>query len=172
MSEVFATQLTAVANVVLAVFAIITAVLAGLAFRKQAREVSDQAEMLRQAAADREREAAERRRAQALEVYVYREGHSPEYELDPYVISARVFNTSRQPVYSVQFSWHVDGQPVGIERWRGHLAPGADVEEVFECRDVRAGAVDAKVTFQDRAGAWWARRGQDGDLMEIAEPPD
>jgi hypothetical protein len=31
-----------VANVVLAVFAIITAVLAGLAFRKQAREVSDQ----------------------------------------------------------------------------------------------------------------------------------
>lgn len=46
MSEVFAGQLTAVANVVLAVFAIITAVLAGLAFRKQAREVSDQAEML------------------------------------------------------------------------------------------------------------------------------
>jgi hypothetical protein len=172
MSEVFAGQLTAVANVVLAVFAIITAVLAGLAFRKQSREVSDQAEMLRQATADREREAAERRRAQALEVYVYREGHSPEYDLDPYVISARVFNTSRQPVYNVEFSWHVDGQPVGIEQWRGHLPPGADVEEVFECRDVRAGAVDAKVTFQDRGGAWWARWGHRGDLVEIAEPSD
>lgn len=46
MSEIFAGQLTAVANVVLAVFAIATAVLAGLAFRKQAREVSDQAAML------------------------------------------------------------------------------------------------------------------------------
>jgi hypothetical protein len=46
MSEIFAGQLAAVANVVLAVFAIITAVLAGLAFRKQSREVSDQAEML------------------------------------------------------------------------------------------------------------------------------
>lgn len=46
MSEIFAGQLTAVANAVLAAFAIITAVLAGLAFRKQSREVSDQAEML------------------------------------------------------------------------------------------------------------------------------
>jgi uncharacterized membrane protein YraQ (UPF0718 family) len=47
VSEIFAEQFTAVANAVLAVFAIITAVLAGLAFRKQAREVRDQAEMLR-----------------------------------------------------------------------------------------------------------------------------
>lgn len=46
MSDIFAEQLTAVANVVLAVFAIITAVLAGLAFLKQSREVRDQAEML------------------------------------------------------------------------------------------------------------------------------
>ena len=34
------------ANVVFAAFAIVTAVLTGFAFRKQAREVSDQAEML------------------------------------------------------------------------------------------------------------------------------
>jgi hypothetical protein len=78
MSEIFAGQFTAVANAVLAVFAIVTAVLAGLAFRKQSREVSDQSEMLRQATADREREASENRRAQALEVYVYRESRSPD----------------------------------------------------------------------------------------------
>ncbi|MFY9773197.1 MAG: hypothetical protein WAK28_01345 [Trebonia sp.] len=47
MSEIFAGQLTAVANVVLAAFAIVTAILAGLAFLKQSREVHDQAEMLR-----------------------------------------------------------------------------------------------------------------------------
>ena len=98
MSEIFAAQITAVANVVLAVFAIVTAVLAGLAFCKQSGEVSDQAEILRRAAADREREAAERRRAQALEVYDYREGHSPEYDLDPYVISARASARHRQHV--------------------------------------------------------------------------
>ena len=39
MSEIFAEQFTAVANAVLAVFAIVTAILAGLAFLKQSREV-------------------------------------------------------------------------------------------------------------------------------------
>jgi hypothetical protein len=99
MSEIFAGQLTAVANVVLAVFAIVTAVLAGLAFRKQSREVRDQAEMLRiqadqlaedrkvnaeqirvlglqavaleQAAADRERAAQDLRSDQATRVFVW-----------------------------------------------------------------------------------------------------
>jgi hypothetical protein len=41
-----ATILTAIATTVLAVGAIVTAVLAYRAFRKQSREVSDQAEML------------------------------------------------------------------------------------------------------------------------------
>jgi hypothetical protein len=40
MSLIFATQLTAVATAVLAGFAIITAIVAGLAFRKQSQEVS------------------------------------------------------------------------------------------------------------------------------------
>lgn len=69
MSEIFAGQLTAVANAVLAVFAIITAVLAGLAFRKQAREVSDQAAMLelqRQQLSDQQ--AASAKQAEVLEL--------------------------------------------------------------------------------------------------------
>ena len=63
MSLIFATQLAAVATTVLAVFAIGTAVLAGLAFRKQAQEVSaieqqvkDQEEE-RRIALEREQEA-------------------------------------------------------------------------------------------------------------------
>jgi hypothetical protein len=46
MSLIFATQLTAIATAVLSVFAIITAVYAVRAFRKQSKEVSDQSEML------------------------------------------------------------------------------------------------------------------------------
>jgi hypothetical protein len=47
MSPIFATQLTAAATAVLAVFAIVTAIYAVRAFRKQSKEVSDQAEMLK-----------------------------------------------------------------------------------------------------------------------------
>jgi hypothetical protein len=43
MSLIFATQLTAVATAVLAVFAIVTAFYAVRAFREQSQEVSDQA---------------------------------------------------------------------------------------------------------------------------------
>jgi hypothetical protein len=46
MSLIFATQLTAVATAALAVFAIVTAVFAFLAYRKQSKEVSDMARML------------------------------------------------------------------------------------------------------------------------------
>jgi hypothetical protein len=47
MSLIFATQLTAVATSVLAVFAIVTTVYAVRAFRKQSQEVRDQASMLK-----------------------------------------------------------------------------------------------------------------------------
>jgi hypothetical protein len=47
MSLIFATQLTAIATAVLALFAIVTAYYARKAFLKQSREIRDQAEMLR-----------------------------------------------------------------------------------------------------------------------------
>jgi hypothetical protein len=47
MSLIFATQLTAIATAVLAVFAILTTIYAVRAFRKQSQEVSDQASMLK-----------------------------------------------------------------------------------------------------------------------------
>jgi hypothetical protein len=47
MSLVFATQLTAIATAVLAVFEILTTMYAVRAFRKQSQETRDQAEMLR-----------------------------------------------------------------------------------------------------------------------------
>jgi hypothetical protein len=47
MSLIFATQLTAIATAVLAVFAILTGIYAIRAFRKQSKETSDQAKMLK-----------------------------------------------------------------------------------------------------------------------------
>lgn len=69
MSLIFATQLTAVATLALAVLALATAVLAFLAWRKQSKEVSDQAEMLdlqRRQLAEQERTSA--KQAEVLEL--------------------------------------------------------------------------------------------------------
>jgi hypothetical protein len=69
VSEIFSEQITAIANIVLAVFAIVTGVFAFLAFRKQSREVSDQAEALalqRQELADQQ--AANAAQAEVLKL--------------------------------------------------------------------------------------------------------
>lgn len=103
MSEIFSEQLTAVANLVLAAFAIMTAILALLAWLKQSREVRDQAEMLdlqrqqleaqredsarqaevlelqaadlRESLEERKRSAARRRREQAAHVFITEKPH-------------------------------------------------------------------------------------------------
>jgi hypothetical protein len=120
MSETFAAQLTAAATLALAVLALATAILAFMAWRKQSREVSDQAEMLRlqaeefrQLATDREREAQERRRAQAAQVYVWIKSLPPDLDLDldPYRVVARVRNASPQPVYRLHCRWEKDEKP-------------------------------------------------------------
>jgi hypothetical protein len=98
MSVDLSDEITAIATAVLSFFAIITAIFAFLAFRKQAQEVSDEATMLklqyeqleeqrkineeqtkvlkleatelRESIDERKREAAERRRAQASRVFI------------------------------------------------------------------------------------------------------
>ncbi|HWG62248.1 MAG TPA: hypothetical protein VG253_11095 [Streptosporangiaceae bacterium] len=70
MSEIFAEQSTAAANAVPGVFATDTAVLAGLAFQKQAREVRDQADMLdlrRRQLAEQEKASAEQAKVLKLQ---------------------------------------------------------------------------------------------------------
>jgi hypothetical protein len=141
MSEIFAGQLAAVANVVLAVFAIITAVLAGLAFLKQSREVSDQAEMLnlqrkqlaeqektsadqakvlklqaeelQESLSQRKQEAAQRRREQAAHVFLTEKPHSWNNAINGahHSVVVTVTNTSDEPIYEARLSWHLDGKP-------------------------------------------------------------
>jgi hypothetical protein len=203
MSLIFATQLTAAATAVLAVFAIVTGIYATRAFRKQSQEVSDQAKMLKlqseqlseqrkvnaeqirvltlQAAElseslkERNREAAERRRAQAGRVFVSAEPN-PKISDPVDAIALRAENTSQQPIYDLTFMWRE-----GTGEWTGPedrfpfpvLMPGEQkgFDTVFEpsllyqdfLQDTSRLA--AAVIFRDAAGVRWRLR-SDGQLDE------
>lgn len=141
MSVDLSGEITAIATAALAVFAILTAGFAILAFRKQSKEVSDQAKMLKlqseqfseqrkvnaeqirvltlQAAElseslkERKREAAERRRAQAGRVFVSAEPN-PKISDPVDAIALRAKNTSQQPIYDLTFMWRE-----GTGEWTG-----------------------------------------------------
>lgn len=172
MSLIFTNQLTAVATLALAVLALITAFFAGLAFWLQFAQFRD-------LYSDRKREQAERRRAQAVLVYLQElrtpTALAPARGLDLYTILARVHNTSQQPVYDLRYTWHVDDQPrrydFGDDFKRGSLMPGETDETSAEFgRDVRPEQVRAMAIFRDRAGVWWSTWA-DGRLAEVPEPP-
>ena len=170
MSETFAVQLTAVATLALAALALATAILALLAWRKQSREVRDQAEMLRlqaeelsQVSADREREALERHRAQAVQVYVW-----GSLEDDGSGLVAYVRNTSEQPVYDVT----LHSEPDGIVRtWVEPLMPGTEVSRFYAFKEgVTAFDTWIALTFRDRADVLW-RTWPNGRLEELPKRP-
>jgi hypothetical protein len=188
--------LTAWATVALAILAGATAVLAFLAWLKQSKEVGDQAEMLRvqaeqlvedkklnteqirvlglqakelgQVAADRDREAEERRRAQAEQVYIWQApptehnaiGQPPEK-----TVQATLVNNSQLPVFNVRTRWMIGGTFwAGMTRRAAPLMP----EEVDTAVAVVPAEVDlddliAIAFFRDRAGRPW-RTYADGRL--------
>jgi hypothetical protein len=90
MSLIFATQLTAVATLALAILAFFTAIFALGAFWAQYRQLKDQF-------LERKREAGERRSAQAVQVYMWRDTTDTQNEL-----AVHIRNTSQQPIYNVQ----------------------------------------------------------------------
>jgi hypothetical protein len=150
MSLIFATQLTAVATTVLAIGAIITAVYAIRAYRKQAKEVTDiagmlqvqsdrladqrkvnekqttvlelQAEELHESLAERKREAEQRKRSQASKIFM-----SLELETEPSALGRlTVVNTSDQPVYAAEAQWYYATVPIrAVARsYMGTILPG------------------------------------------------
>lgn len=154
MSVVFATQLTAVATLALAVLALATAILAFLAWRKQSREVSDQAEMLklqagelRQVSAERERGALERRRAQATLVYM-----TIEYNPEEMRHATRVHNTSGQPVYDIELC--LDNR---ADQRLPVLLPGETHTWEGLGTAYSSGERPVWITFRDSAGIHWTR---------------
>jgi hypothetical protein len=183
VSEIFAIQLTAVATLGLAAFALATAILAYMAWRKQSREVSDQADMLklqakelRQVSAEREQEAQERHRAQAAKVYVW---EVPAHvvvdgeDIPEVTIEARVRNTSMQPIYDIRFEWGASATGVRVGRCEPIMMPDAMASDRPDCPP--GGGPDpsdaaAAVTFRDRAGVWWRARAH-GEFEELSVPP-
>jgi hypothetical protein len=189
MSDHVATQLTAIFTGVLAVGAIVTAILAFLAFRTQFKEV-------RQLQKENTREAYERRRAQASRVFIWQEvveEASQRQQSSNWARNAKkakiakvdlasgsrqvrliihVRNTSEQPVYEL-----VIMSTNGSTSWTGkiekdELLPGAaDMEHARWARVPSHGPpgrdlYDAKVEFRDSAGVRWLRR-LDGELTDL-----
>jgi hypothetical protein len=201
MSLIFATQFSALATAVLAVFAVVTAVFAILAFRKQSKEVSDQAEMLkvqsdqlaedrtvnaeqirvlklqaddlRESLKERQREAEERRRAQASRVFI-EAGHQPPRQgkaingVTSARTSAKIINDSNQPIYEAEIIWHDGALSIAeILSWTaatpvGVVMPGASVSQTTADPDART----AGVRFRDAADIRWVRS-SDGHLADF-----
>jgi hypothetical protein len=161
MSVVYAAQLTAVATLALAVLALLAAALAGLAFWKQSQEVGLLLEQNR-------REAEDRRRAQAVMVYLWQDANlTGDQSLTGVRLSLR--NTSNQPVYDLRIGWLLHGGFFTHAR-RPVLMPGADTRtELDYITGATTGKAAAVALFRDRAGVWW-RTWTNGRYEEVDEP--
>lgn len=164
MSLIFATQVTASATLELAILALFTAIFAGLAFGTQYRQLQDQ---LRES----KRQADERRRAQAQQVYMWevRRIHHAIGKPAEEIITAYVRNTSQQPIYHLRFGWGAVG---GDRRETLRAEPLRPEAQDMDFAPVPKGpgwsTFGAVVTFRDRAGAWWRIR-PDGHLDKVPE---
>lgn len=170
-------------------FALVGAVFAIMAFRKQSEEVrllKDDAEVQ---VGERRREAEERRRAQAASIYVVREylpspgvtiGNPTLVRHDsPLTVAATVHNTGGRPIYDVRVHW-VDAGAVaqaGCEELLGTIGPG---EQQQSQRDAPGGFVipDNFVPvayFRDAADLGWTltpggQLGQADPLLPAGAP--
>jgi hypothetical protein len=184
MSLIFATQLTAIATAVLAAGAIVTAIFAILAFRKQSQEVHDQAEELRVQSEvlevqsrelnlrqeQREREADEKRRSQAARVTAWLTHREPDG-----LSKAHISNDSDQPVFDVRTSFYYMRKKPG-EGWEAidqerlpreeticvfpphhdrHVAVPESIRAKFE--EVTDHTCVVSIEFNDAAGNHWER---------------
>jgi hypothetical protein len=122
MSLLGATILTAIATLALAVGAIVTAVLAYFAWRKQSREVTAIEQQLDLQRQEFDTKRTEARRAQASRVFFwtdsrtddedYPRGLAPGMKLGPsrVVITAHIRNASDLPVFSVRIAAYQEGK--------------------------------------------------------------
>lgn len=168
--------ITAIATVGLLAGAVITAIFAVKAFRKQAREV----DLLQKQA---ERDIYDRRRAQARLVFISLIDPPAEHDsaaaaaqMDAVIrardetvvqLAATVSNTSRQPVYDVSARWRVGGEPLGDLQVEPQVMPGEAVQST-QSWSASSGITGLSVTlhFSDAAGVRW-RTTDRGALAEV-----
>lgn len=158
MSLLAATWTSAMATVVLAIGAIVTAVYAGKAYRKQAEQTR-----LLQVQANRDIE--QRRRTQASQVFTWIEKRPFTDDSQDMREAACIRNTSSQPVYDIALGLgetpkhHWPVLMPGSE----HVRPGLGTAFITGQRPVWA-------TFRDSAGNRW-RAGAGGQLTELPGKP-
>jgi hypothetical protein len=187
MSSDLSAEITAIATTVLAAFAFITAILAGLAFRKQSREVRDQAKMLmieserfaeqrklnaEQAkvlelqASELRESLEERKRGQAARVFIGATWHPEDPEIgEPSFCTPAVVNARDFPAYDSQIWYPSDTDHAYTS---GTVLPGEKADPYprghgFSSAQDAIGSV--VFTFRDVAGIRWVRM-PDGILKE------
>jgi|SRR5215471_6746802 len=193
MSLTVPTWIAAVATGALAVSVIIALWLArnALAARSHStgehERTSELSETLALLAKDLRQSVEERRRAQACQVFIELERHTPalasekrdkqQTEAAEWRICANVRNSSQQPVYDLYVIWLHGTVRVGKPDRAARLLPGRDVffERVPD-PDAKDQAIDpdalsAFLTFRDAAGVRWTVR-EDGTLSDISPTPD
>lgn len=154
MSLLAATWTSAITTVVLAVGAIVTAVYAIMAYRKQSKQTQ-----LLQEQADRDIE--QRRRAQASHVFTCIERRPFDGKSEDMREAVCIRNTSSQPVYDIVLGLGERSE----QRWpvlmpaSEHVRPGIGTDFITGRRSVWA-------TFRDSLGNCWCA-GADGKLTEL-----
>jgi hypothetical protein len=167
MSVDLSGEITAIATAALAAFAIITAVFAFLAYRKQSQEVNvlqqqlkEQLEATARQAAAAELQAKQQHMAQASKVFIV---HFP---MAGKTDNHRVVNTSEQPIYDVKVLFPGDSPGKWVVQDLGTILPGAGVDTELSDH------TNVALRFRDAAKSRWFRA-SDGDLAEELEatPP-
>jgi len=163
MSVDLSGEITATATAVLAVFAIVTAVFAVLAFRKQSKEVGilqlqmeDQHDANMKQAQALERQAYDRRRAQASRVYIRTATVYPNRGTARVI--AQAVNASELPIYDAGFWIRLPdgephfGDPVGV------ILPGDAMTGGPEyALGTDPAEMEVVLSFRDAAGVFWVR---------------
>jgi len=149
MSLLLASQITAVATAVLAVFAVVTAGYARKAYRGQSAELT----LLQEQAG---RDIEQRRRVQAAKVFVAAGG------IPPFAPSTvRISNASEQPIYDLAASWADGADPVRLPV----LMPGEPYAFSAGWQDAAGKMPPVWLDFRDAAGVRW-RTTSRGELTE------
>jgi hypothetical protein len=150
-----ATLLSAIATVVLAVFAIVTAGYARRAFIKQSQEIGILLE-------ESERDKAERRMAQAARVFLAADPDAVRL-VRPYVKNASDF-----PVYDARISY-TDLDDTADREYLGMIMPSGTRSAAREFSSDLDALDCTSVTFRDAAGVWWTRMPR-GELRDESFP--
>jgi hypothetical protein len=201
MSSDLSGEITAIATAVLAVFAIITGIYAVRAFRKQAREVSDQAEMLRIQSeqldeqrvvnaeqvrvlalqAEELRASLEARQQASLELRYQYASTVAAWQDEPYrsgmgwTVVAHVLNTGDRPVRDLSARWYADNEQIRPEAQTLTVCLLPGKQHDFDSDRVDGASItkglSAIVDFRTVGDDWWCT-GTDGTLVGGMEISD